>query len=146
MRTLALFVPGLLFGVGLALSGMTNPAKVINFLDVTGHWDPSLLFVMGGAVLVFTVLNQLIHRRQAPVFGGSLPGRRSKESVDARLLVGAVAFGLGWGLGGVCPGPAITDLSLLKPEVFAFVGGMLGGMIVAQRGFGVDAPKPAKPA
>ena len=146
MKALVYAIPGALFGAGLAISGMTNPAKVVNFLDLAGHWDPSLAFVMVGAIGVFAVLNQLIHRRGAPVLGGSLPGRRSTGAVSPRLLIGASLFGVGWGLGGVCPGPALTDLSLLRIDVLAFVGAMLAGMLIAQRGFGVDAPPQADEA
>lgn len=141
MKRLAVFlVPGFLFGAGLALSGMTNPEKVTHFLDVAGAWDPSLLFVMGGGVIVFAVLNLLIHRRDAPYFGGKLPGVRGASGVDRRLVVGAALFGVGWGIAGVCPGPALTDLALLRVDVLVFVAAMAAGMVVAQRGFGADAP------
>ena len=146
MKLLLYALPGALFGAGLAISGMTNPAKVINFLDVAGHWDPSLAFVMAGAIAVFATLNQLIHTRPAPLLGGSLPGRRATSKVSPRLLIGASLFGVGWGLGGVCPGPALTDLGLLRPDVLAFVGAMLVGMLIAQRGFGVDVPKGEQPS
>jgi uncharacterized membrane protein YedE/YeeE len=144
MKHALLFFPGLLFGVGLAVSGMSNPAKVIGFLDVAGgNWDPSLALVMVGAIGCFGLLNLLIHRREAPLFGGKLPGPRSTGKPSPRVLVGAALFGVGWGLSGVCPGPAITDVSTLRGEVFAYLSAMLVGMLVAQRAFGADAPKPA---
>jgi uncharacterized protein len=142
VKSALLFVPGFVFGVGLAVSGMTNPDKVADFLDVAGGaWDPSLAFVMVGAIGAFATLNALVHRwREAPVLGGELPGPRSKGKVDARLLAGAALFGAGWGLGGVCPGPALASLTALVPELLGFVAAMLGGMAVAQRAFGADAP------
>ena len=145
MKSALLFVPGAVFGVGFLLSGMSNPQKVLAFLDVAGgEWDPSLMFVMVGAIGVFALLNLLIHRRVSPLLGGSLPGARSKGSVTPRLLIGAALFGVGWGLGGICPGPALTDVGTLDPEILVFVGCMLVGMLVAQRGLGADAPAPAR--
>lgn len=145
MKQALLFVPGLLFGAGLAISGMTNPAKVIGFLDVAGAWDPSLALVMVGAIGVFALLNWAIHRRGKTVFPGSLPGARSTTGVSPKLLAGAAIFGAGWGLSGVCPGPALADVSTLRPEVFAYLGGMLVGMLIAQRGLGADAPPTPAP-
>lgn len=142
MKQAAHFVSGLLFAAGLVISGMANPKKVIAFLDVTGgRWDPSLAFVMVGAIGSFALLNQLIHRRARPVLEGELPGRRSDTGVSPRLLAGAALFGLGWGASGVCPGPALADVSTLRPEVFAYLAAMVVGMVIAQRGLGVDAPK-----
>src|SRR5690606_36682511 len=110
---------GLLFGVGLAISGMTQPSKVVGFLDVTGNWDPSLAFVMLGAVLVYFVSSRLVARRESPIFGEGfhLPTRRD---LDPKLIAGAALFGIGWGLGGYCPGPGITSLGagLLTPVLF----------------------------
>lgn len=137
-----LFIPGLLFGAGLVLSGMSNPAKVIGFLDVAGKWDPTLLFVMGGAVCTFALLNVLVHRRAAPVLGGKFPGARSQSKITGRLVIGAALFGVGWGLAGICPGPALVDLPQLRPDVFGFVGAMIVGMLIAQRVFGADVIKP----
>ena len=127
---------GLLFGVGLALSGMTNPARVIGFLDITsGQWDPTLAFVMGGALSVFAV-GAWVLRRKVSRFpsGGSGP-------VDSSLVWGAVLFGLGWGLAGFCPGPALANLGALRSEAVIFVVTMSIGMLIAQRGFGADSPK-----
>lgn len=127
MRSLVGFLAGLLFGVGLVVSGMANPAKVLNFLDIFGTWDPSLAFVMGGAVLVTFLGFRLVLRRSAPVLTErfDLPGTRL---VDARLLTGAVIFGIGWGIGGFCPGPAITALPLMAPGTLVFVPAMLIGV------------------
>ena len=141
-RDAVLFVPGLLFGTGLAISGMSNPAKVIGFLDVAGGaWDPSLAFVMVGAIATFATFNVLVHRRSSAINGAPLPGRKSDTGVSPRLVVGAVIFGTGWGLSGVCPGPALADVASLQIEVFAYLGAMLLGMVIAQRAFGADAPK-----
>jgi uncharacterized protein len=143
-RSFPLFFPGLLFGAGLVLSGMSNPAKVIGFLDVAGKWDPTLLCVMGGAVCTFALLNVLIHKRAAPVFGGTFPGARGQTKINGRLVIGAALFGVGWGLAGICPGPALVDLPQLRPDVFGFVGAMVVGMVIAQRVFGADAITPSE--
>lgn len=127
-QTVAAFLAGSLFAGGLALAGMTQPAKVVAFLDVTGDWDPSLAFVMGGAILVYMPLFRLITgRRNAPLLGGvfSLPSRRD---IDAPLLVGAAMFGAGWGLAGFCPGPALTSATASSQAV-TFVVAMLAGMV-----------------
>ena len=144
MRALIMILPGALFGAGLVISGMANPAKVLGFLDVTGgHWDPSLIFVMVGAIAVFALLNQLVHSRSKPLLEGRLPGRRSVGELDARLFIGASLFGAGWGLSGICPGPAVADISLLRPEILTYLASMVAGMVLAQRLFGADAPKTA---
>lgn len=135
---LALFVPGLLFGVGLGISGMTNPGKVIGFLDVAGAWDPSLALVMAGAIGAFAPLNLLIRRRGRTWSGGALPDAPSHK-VATRTLVGAALFGIGWGLGGFCPGPAIANLGALRTETLIFVPAMALGMVLAQRLFRADA-------
>lgn len=129
--TLLACLTGLLFGFGLIVSGMSNPAKVLNFLDVLGHWDPSLAFVMGGAVVTTLVGYPLItkHRNKpvlAPRF--ELPTR---QDIDRPLIMGAVLFGLGWGIGGYCPGPAWASLSAFVPGSLVFIVCMLGGMWVA---------------
>jgi uncharacterized protein len=121
------FVSGLIFAVGLALSGMTQPAKVTAFLDFTGDWDPSLACVMVGAILVHAVLYRLIRRRPSPVFAATFAVPTRKD-IDARLIGGAALFGIGWGLGGFCPGPAITALASGRGTVVLFVVAMLAGM------------------
>jgi hypothetical protein len=123
---------GALFGLGLGVSGMTHPAKVQSFLDVTGAWDPSLAFVMVGAIAVHFVLFRLILRRRAPLFDTRfhVPTRRD---VDLRLLGGAALFGVGWGLVGQCPGPALTNLATFAPTAFVFVAAMATGMLIQRR-------------
>ncbi|MFT6556594.1 DUF6691 family protein [Sneathiella sp.] len=127
-------ISGVLFGMGLAISGMLSPGKVIGFLDITGNWDPSLAFVMGGAVLVTVVSFKLLLKRPIPFFGDKfhLP---SKKDIDARLLVGAGLFGAGWGIGGLCPGPAVSSLAYADPKIAVFVVSMVTGIIIAKRFF-----------
>lgn len=122
---------GLLFGTGLAISGMINPAKVMAFLDIAGAWDPSLAFVMLGALLVAGPGYRLILRRPRPLFEDAfvLPARRE---LDSRLLAGAALFGIGWGLGGYCPGPALAALGFGKVQTLAFAAAMAAGMIAAR--------------
>jgi len=122
---------GLLFGLGLVISGMSDPAKVLNFLDLAGTWDPSLAFVMAGAVIVAFFGYRIVLRRPAPLVGGRfhLP---HVAGIDRRLVVGAAIFGLGWGLSGFCPGPAITALGLGAGGTLAFLPAMLVGMWVAR--------------
>ena len=118
------FGAGFLFGIGLWLSGMANPRKVLDFLDVAGNWDPSLLLVMGGAVAVTAVFFRPLIRRKEIKF--------DKTAVDAPLILGAAVFGLGWGIGGYCPGPALTALSNLSAEAFVFVAAMIAGGILGK--------------
>lgn len=120
-------VAGLLFSIGLGLGGMTDPAKVQGFLDFTGAWDPTLAFVMGGALAVHAPLAWLIRRRKAPVLAPAFPSP-PRARVDGRLLTGAALFGAGWGLAGYCPGPAFTSLASGTGLVALFVLSMLGGM------------------
>ncbi|ATC65585.1 hypothetical protein CMV30_17425 [Nibricoccus aquaticus] len=130
---------GILFGAGLAISGMADPARVIGFLDVAGSWDYSLAFVMGGAVGTFG-LGLLVWRRLSGGrgwFGTTLPVN-DPSPVDRPLVVGAVIFGIGWGLGGFCPGPAIANLGALRIEALVFVPMMALGMLLARRLAGVD--------
>jgi uncharacterized membrane protein YedE/YeeE len=131
MGILAQFIAALIFGIGLVISGMANPAKVLNFLDVAGSWDPSLAFVMGGALAVTMIGYRLVLARPKPIFAPDfqLPTRRK---IDARLLLGAAIFGVGWGLAGFCPGPALTSLGLGAPGTLAFVPAMLVGMAAAR--------------
>lgn len=128
MSRAAAFAAGLLFGAGLLLSGMTDPAKVIGFLDVAGAWDPSLAFVMGGAILVGFFAFRLARRRGEAFLGGAmhLPKRRD---IDKRLLAGSVAFGVGWGLAGFCPGPGLVSFAAGHVEAAVFVAAMLAGML-----------------
>ena len=127
LRMLINLLGGTLFGLGLSVSGMVNPEKIIGFLDFTGSWDPTLAFVFGGALLVAIPAFRLIFRRQHPVLADEfeLP---AEKGVDARLLGGAALFGIGWGLSGFCPGPAVTALASGLLPVFAFVAAMVAGM------------------
>lgn len=125
-------ISGALFGVGLAVSGMTKPAKVIGFLDVFGAWDASLVFVMMGAIAVNLLAYRLVRRRAKPVLAPAfaLPTRRD---IDLRLLSGAALFGVGWGVGGYCPGPALTSLPVATSSVVTFVVAMALGMLLASQ-------------
>ncbi|WP_134682463.1 DUF6691 family protein [Paracoccus ravus] len=127
MRNILGFASGLVFGIGLVVSGMANPAKVLNFLDLAGAWDPSLGFVMGGALVVTYLGYRLVWRRKTPVLaeGFDLP---SSRRTDRPLVIGAALFGIGWGIGGFCPGPAWTALALLAPGTLIFLPMMLFGL------------------
>lgn len=129
LKMLVNLFAGTLFGLGLAISGMVNPQKVIGFLDLAGDWDPTLALVFGGALLVTIPAFRLIFKRPRPVLAEDfeLP---TKKDVDARLLAGAAIFGIGWGLAGFCPGPAVTALASGLAPVFAFVAAMVAGMAV----------------
>lgn len=130
MRVFLLVLSGALFGIGLGVGGMTQPAKVLGFLDVAGHWDPSLLFVMGGAVTVYLFGHRaLLARRTRPLCAArfDLP---SKKSVDARLIAGAVLFGVGWGIAGFCPGPGLASLGALSLPGAIFVGFLFAGFLL----------------
>lgn len=129
-RNLAALFVGLVFAIGLGVSGMTLPEKVIGFLDFTGDWDPALMFVMGGAVMVYAGLFPLITTRmKSPIFAPkfSIPTRRD---LNPRLIGGAALFGLGWGLGGFCPGPALVSVPTGTTDVFVFMLSMVGGMML----------------
>ena len=129
LKMLVNLFAGTLFGLGLAISGMVDPAKVIGFLDVAGDWDPTLVFVMGGALLVTIPAFRLILKRLRPVLADKFELPTNKD-VDARLLGGSALFGIGWGLVGFCPGPAVTALASGLTPVFVFVGAMVVGMAV----------------
>ena len=130
MLLLASFIAGALFGFGLAVAEMINPARVIGFLDVTGRWDPTLAFVMAGALAVTLPVFPLILRRQRPAAATQfyLPTR---SKIDSRLILGAAIFGVGWGLAGFCPGPALAGLASANPSVYLFVMAMLAGQWLA---------------
>lgn len=130
-RILASLAAGILFGLGLTVSQMINPAKVLNFLDLSGAWDPSLAFVLAGAVGVTLVAFPIVLRRPAPVLAPKfhLP---SKTDIDARLLGGAILFGLGWGLVGLCPGPALAALGVEFRSVVLFVVAMTAGAVLVR--------------
>jgi uncharacterized membrane protein YedE/YeeE len=132
MKTFAGYAAGLLFGLGLAVSGMTDPARVVGFLDVAGAWDPTLMFVLGGAVVTTFIGYRWVLRRSTPLLGGvfQLP---TKQDLDARLLGGAALFGIGWGLSGYCPGPAIASIGGLSLPLLAMLVTMVLGWFAAKR-------------
>jgi len=128
------FAAGLLFGIGLWISGMATPRKVLDFLDVTGAWDPSLALVMAGAVGVTLSAFGPVLKRRTPLYAGNFVLSQKKQ-IDAPLLLGAALFGIGWGIGGYCPGPALTALSNLSAEAFVFVGAMVAGGLAHRLAF-----------
>ncbi|HEV3043768.1 MAG TPA: YeeE/YedE family protein [Roseiarcus sp.] len=141
MRNILSLAVGLLFGVGLCVSGMSNPNKVLGFLDLAGAWDPSLAFVMGGAVIIGFLAFGLAKRRQRDLLGApiELP---QQSAIDPALVYGSLVFGMGWGLAGICPGPAIVDVGFFEPGAFVFVAAMTVGMIIHKF---ADLRGPAQP-
>ena len=127
MDTVASFIVGLIFGLGLVIGGMTDPSKVIGFLDISGSWDPSLAFVMGGALLVGVIAFRFARHRTANFFGGAVR-MPTKNDIDKRMVIGSLLFGIGWGLAGFCPGPAITSMGTGNSEALLFVLAMVTGM------------------
>lgn len=127
--TVTAWMAGLLFGTGLMISGMANPAKVLGFLDLAGHWDPSLAFVMGGAVAVGALAFLAVRGRTRTVLGLPLDLPRP-SAITRRLVLGSAAFGIGWGLSGFCPGPALVALGAGYAKAWGFVAAMLAGMAV----------------
>jgi len=117
---------GALFGLGLSVGGMVNPGKVLAFLDLAGDWDPSLLFVMGGGVAVTSIAFHFVLRRPVPLLGGSF-SVPTRSDLDARLIIGSALFGVGWGLAGICPGPAFAVVGYAVPDLFYFLGAMIAG-------------------
>lgn len=129
MHRISEFLVGLLFGMGLLISGMTDPGKVIGFLDLTGSWDPSLALVMGGAIAVGFFAFGTAKKRTSNFLGGALHLPTSSD-IDKRLILGALLFGAGWGLAGFCPGPGIVSMAAGQPKAAVFVVAMLAGMLV----------------
>jgi uncharacterized membrane protein YedE/YeeE len=129
MNRIIEFFVGLLFGIGLLVSGMTDPAKVQGFLDLTGAWDPSLAFVMGGAILVGLVAFSVAKTRTRSLLGGAVHLPTSRD-IDRRLVVGSLIFGAGWGLAGFCPGPGLVAMGAGEPKAALFVAAMVGGMLL----------------
>ncbi len=132
MNTVIAFIVGLIFGIGLLVSGMANPAKVLGFLDLLGPWDPSLALVMVGAISVSAGAFFWVRQRGRTLLNTPLHLPMKRE-LDRRLMVGSVVFGVGWGLAGFCPGPALVAMSLGEPKAWAFVAAMLAGMAWFER-------------
>ena len=131
MRLVILYLIGLVFGIGISISGMANPAKVLNFFDVAGTWDPSLIFVMGGALVVTFIGYRVVLTREAPLIDPAfhVPGNRT---IDAKLVGGSAVFGVGWGISGFCPGGALPALGAGRWEVVVFVLALVAGMAAAR--------------
>lgn len=145
MQIFVALIVGLVFGIGLIVAGMTNPAKVQGFLDLAGNWDPSLAFVMGGAILVGLVGFRLAGKRERSLLGAAmrLP---TMTGIDRRLVMGGLTFGAGWGLAGFCPGPALASLATGGAKALLFTGAMIAGMIIfelLERGVAALKQRPA---
>ncbi len=131
MKLVYVYLIGLLFGLGISISGMGNPAKVVNFFDIAGTWDPSLAFVMGGALIVTFIGYRFVLKRPHPVFDQKfhLPTRKD---LDAELIGGAVVIGIGWGSAGFCPGGALPMVGTLRADVLIFVAALIAGILAAK--------------
>ena len=142
MRHILTYLTGVMFGFGISLSGMANPAKVINFFDVAGTWDPSLAFVMGGALVVAFIGYRFVLRAERPVYDTRfhLP---SQAALDARLIGGSALFGVGWGIAGFCPGGALPAIGTLDANVLLFVAALLVGIFGARMLLGLAARRAA---
>ncbi|MDQ9172138.1 YeeE/YedE family protein [Oxalobacteraceae bacterium R-40] len=145
MQLLAAFATGLVFGLGLILSGMTDPSKVIGFLDLAGNWDPSLAFVMGGAILVASIAFHLAKGRTKALLGDAMRIPTASQ-IDRRLVLGSLAFGTGWGLAGYCPGPAIVSVAQGGSKPVIFVAAMIAGMAIYEILTRVKVPAAKKAA
>lgn len=147
-RHISLMLIGALFGGGLALSGMLDPSKVAGFLDLFGTWDPSLAFVMGGGVVANFIGHRIVTRRAAPIFASQGEGFRlpAASAIDSKLVIGSALFGIGWGLGGLCPGPAISSLLLAPGDAVLFVLMMSAGLAVGRMPTNGPAARPAPQA
>ena len=143
MHLLSAFAIGLLFGLGIVISGMVNPAKVLNFFDLAGSWDPSLIFVMGGALITTFIGYRVVLRRKTPLFAEkfALP---TKTQLDGRLIGGSVLFGIGWGIAGFCPGGALPALGSGRVEVIIFVAALIAGLLTTR--FAMKASNQGPPA
>jgi uncharacterized membrane protein YedE/YeeE len=139
IRALFALIAGSVFGVGMSISGMTNPQRVLGFFDVAGGWDPTLAFVMGGAMIPMIVAWRIRARMEKSVLGADLPGPPSK-TIDAKLVGGSALFGLGWGIVGLCPGAVVPALAFGGWPVALFLAAMLAGLLIAPR---LARPKPA---
>lgn len=132
MKLFSALIIGAIFGLGIAISGMANPAKVLNFFDLAGTWDPSLIFVMGGALVTAAIGYQIVFRHQSrPLFGTQF-SVRVKNAIDGRLIMGSATFGVGWGIAGFCPGGAIPALGLGYIETYIFFVALVAGIAFAR--------------
>ncbi|MDN3383877.1 YeeE/YedE family protein [Pseudoalteromonas sp. APC 3358] len=132
MKAIMMVVIGFIFGLGLIVSGMTNPAKVINFLTYGNQWDASLVIVMAVAMLIMMLTWLWVAKKEKPLLSGTF-NLSNLKNIDARLIIGSVLFGLGWGLSGICPGPGLVQLVSLKMEFLLFFAAVLGGMWLAKK-------------
>ena len=132
MKSFIALISGLLFGFGLTVSQMVDPNKVLNFLDIFGQWDASLIFVMVGALIVFATVYQFVITKREQALLGETISTLKNSKIDSRLILGAVFFGVGWGITGICPGPAIANLSGVEPKILAFVSLMVVGMQISE--------------
>ncbi|HDY92945.1 DUF6691 family protein [Pseudoalteromonas sp. AS84] len=132
MKAIMMVVIGFIFGLGLIISGMTNPAKVINFLTYGNQWDGSLIIVMAVAMLIMMLTWLWVAKKEKPLISGTF-NLSNLKNIDARLIIGSVFFGLGWGLSGICPGPGLVQLVSLKMEFLLFFAAVLGGMWLAKK-------------
>ncbi|MBH0061963.1 YeeE/YedE family protein [Pseudoalteromonas sp. NZS71] len=132
MKAIMMVVIGFIFGLGLIISGMTNPAKVINFLTYGNQWDASLIIVMAVAMLIMMLTWLWVAKKEKPLLSGTF-NLSNLKNIDARLIIGSVLFGLGWGLSGICPGPGLVQLVSLKMEFLLFFAAILGGMWLAKK-------------
>ena len=132
MVRLISLLSGIIFGLGLTISGMINPQKVLGFLNLFGEWDPSLIFVMFGAIIIFAPMHFIFKRKSRPIFAKEFQIIKNKN-IDRNLLLGSGLFGAGWGLAGLCPGPAISSISFLNPNSLIFVISMFVGFFIANR-------------
>ncbi|MEI8653501.1 YeeE/YedE family protein [Pseudoalteromonas sp. Hal273] len=132
MKAIMMVVIGFIFGLGLIISGMTNPAKVINFLTYGNQWDGSLIIVMAVAMLIMMLTWLWVAKKEKPLISGTF-NLSNLKNIDARLIIGSVLFGLGWGLSGICPGPGLVQLVSLKMEFLLFFAAVLGGMWLAKK-------------
>ena len=121
---------GIIFGIGLVISGMTNPEKVIGFLSITHNWDASLIFVMGGAILVFAPAFYFLKEKEKSLLGNDISLPKNNFQIDKKLVLGTGLFGIGWGLVGICPGPAISSLAFFQPVSIIFLASMLLGVYI----------------
>jgi uncharacterized membrane protein YedE/YeeE len=145
MALMTSLLAGLLFGLGLAISGMIDPARVTGFLDVAGAWDPSLAFVMGGALAVFMPGYFLLVKPRRQSLLGEPMARVPAPVLDRRLIGGAALFGIGWGLVGICPGPALSLISSGQPMILLFIGAMVAGILLVDRGWNKRQEQARKP-